>query len=130
LNVTGQAVYQAQTINPADLPAQMQMDLRNQLVAKVPSGYVLTDDPIAFANPTEQTAGSGLMTVAVTIDAAEQLTADRIDQIKSAATGRSEADARQAIAGIEGVEVVDISVSPGLLDKTLPGEGKIDVKAE
>ena len=65
-----------------------------------------------------------------TIDAAEQLTVDRINQVKSAASGKSEADARQAIAGIEGVEVVDISVSPGLLDKTLPGEGKIDVKAE
>jgi baseplate J-like protein len=129
-NVTGQATYQAQTISPADLPAQMQADLRNQLITQVPSGYILTSDPIAFTSPVEQAAGSGLMTVAVTVDAAEQLNPDRIDQIKTAASGKSEADARQAIGGIEGVEVVDISVSPALLDKTLPGASKIDVKAE
>ena len=70
------------------------------------------------------------MTVAVTVDAAEQLNPDLIDQIKNAASGKSQADAQQAIGEIEGVEVVDISVSPALFDKTLPGAGKIDVKAE
>lgn len=128
--VTGQATYQAQTISPADLPAQMQADVRNQLVTQVPSGYALTDDPIAFASPVEQAAGSGLMTVTVTVDSAQQLSPDLIDQIKNAASGKSQSDAQQAIGEIEGVEVIGISVSPALFDKTLPGAGKIDVKAE
>ena len=129
-NVNGQATYQALTINPADLPDQMQTDLRGQLVTQVPSGFALTDEPIAFASPVEQAAGSGLMTVAVTVDAAEQISPDLIDQIRNAASGKSQPDARQAIGMIEGVEVVDITVSPALFDKTLPGAGKIDVKAE
>ena len=67
----------------------MQTDLRGQLVTQVPSGFALTDEPIAFASPVEQAAGSGLMTVAVTVDAAEQISPDLIDQIRNAASGNS-----------------------------------------
>jgi hypothetical protein len=129
-NVSGQETYQALTINPADLPDQMQADLRGQLVTQVPSGFALTDEPIAFASPVEQAAGSGLMNVAVTVDAAAQISPDLIDQIRHVASGKSQPEARQAIGTIEGVEVIDITVSPALFDKTLPGSGKIDVKAE
>jgi hypothetical protein len=128
--VTGQATYQALTINPAALPAQMRTDLRAQLAALVPSGYALTDDPIAFADPAEQTPGSGLLTVDATIDAAQALTPDMIAKVRDLTSGKSESDARTALASMGGVEVVDIRVTPALFVKSLPGAGKIDVRAE
>jgi hypothetical protein len=128
--VTGQATYQALTINPADLPEQMRSDIRAQLAALVPSGYAMTDDPIAFANPAEQNPGSGLLTVDATVDAAQALTPDMIAKVRDLASGKSEADARTALATLGDVEVVDIKVTPALFVKSLPGAGKIDVTAE
>ena len=67
------------------------------------------------------------MTVDVAIDAAQQLTPDKIAEIRALTNGKSQDDARAALANVEGIELVDVSVSPSLLVKSIPGSGKIDV---
>ena len=127
INISAQGEFQALTINPDDLPEQIQTDIRNQLAVNVPPGYLLTRDPIKFANPREASPGSGTVTVDVAIDAAQQLTPDKIAEIRALTNGKSQDDARAALANVEGIELVDVSVSPSLLVKSIPGSGKIDV---
>jgi hypothetical protein len=127
VNISAQGEFQALTINPDDLPEQVQTDIRNQLAVNVPAGYLLTRDPIKFANPREASPGSGTITVDVSIDAAQQLTPAQIGEIRSATKGKSQDDARAALANVEGIELVDLSVSPSLLVNSMPGAGKIDV---
>jgi hypothetical protein len=70
------------------------------------------------------------LTLRVSVDAAWQLTPEQVAQIRDLARDKSEADARVALSAIPDLEVVDISVSPAILIKTLPGEGKIKVRDE
>lgn len=128
-NISGQATYQALTIDPDDLPDAIQEQIRIELGAAVPDGYVLTEEPIRFGAPVEGPPDSGMITVAASVDAYQALTGDLVEQIRDLAEGKSEDDARDAVNAIEGVEVRSISVSPNLIVRSLPARGKIDVVA-
>ena len=128
-NVSAQGQYQAMTIDPQDLPEQIQTDIRSQLNAAVSPGYALTSDSIMFSNPREASPGSGAVTIVVSIDEAELLTPEKLERIRAITEGQSQNDAQAAMATVEGVELVDISVTPSLLVKTLPGAGRIEVVA-
>jgi hypothetical protein len=129
-NVSAQAIYRGLTIDPDDLPDAARTEIRNQLTVRVPSGYTLTDDPIALVNPSESNPGSGVLTVEAVINAAAQLTPEMTRQIQEIASDQSEADARAALAAVPGVEIVDIRVAPALLVSSLPDAGKIEVIAK
>jgi hypothetical protein len=78
----------------------------------------------------ESEPGSGLITVSISIDAAQDLTPELTAQIRDLASDQSQENARDALATVDGVEIVDISVSPSLFVNSLPGEDKIEVLAE
>ena len=128
--VTAQATYQALTIDPDDLPESVRSQLRSNLGALVPNGFSLTNEPIRLTDPVESEPGSGLITVSISIDAAQDLTPELTAQIRDLASDQSQENARDALATVDGVEIVDISVSPSLFVNSLPGEDKIEVLAE
>lgn len=128
--VSAQATYRALTIDPDDLPETARTEIRNQLTVRVPAGYTLTNDPIAFANPSELNPGSGVLTVDAVVQAAAQLTPEMVGQIQKLAGNQSEAEARAALADVPGVEIIEIHVTPALLVSSLPDAGKIEVVAK
>lgn len=125
--ISAQGSYTALTVDPNNLPENLQDQLRSTLLGLVPANYRLTDEPVRFANPTEAQPGTGLIEVDVSIDAAAILDQNTIDDIKRAAAGQSLADAKTAVANIPNVTVEDVSVQPSLIIRSMPSEGKIDV---
>jgi hypothetical protein len=128
--VTAQGQFQALTVDPEEMPNDIRAAIRAELSREAPDGYALTDDPVVFSEPREASPGTGALTLRVSVDAAWQLTPEQVAQIRDLARDKSEADARVALSAIPDLEVVDISVSPAILIKTLPGEGKIKVRDE
>jgi hypothetical protein len=128
--VTAQGQFQALTIDPDELPDEIRASIRNQLAQRAPAGYALTDDPIEFANPREASPGAGALTLTVSVDAARQLSADEIARIRDLTRGKSQDDARAALATMPDLQVVEIRVSPAILVKSLPGADKITVRSE
>ena len=126
-NVSAQQTFRALTIDPNNLPDDLQAELRSTLEQSVPGGYRLTDEPIRFTDPVESTPGSGLLEVNAAIDAAAILDQNTIDDIEQAAARKSTSEAETAIASIPGVTVTSITVQPSLLAKRLPGVGRIKV---
>jgi hypothetical protein len=127
-NVSAQGTFKALTIDPNNLPKNLQEELRGTLTQSVPANYRLTDEPIRFAQPVEQSGNPGLMQVSASVDAAAILDQNTIDQIKDLAAGKSESDAKAALAAVPSVTIEDITVQPSLLIKSLPGSGRIEVR--
>jgi hypothetical protein len=127
--ISGQASFQALTIDPNDLPDGIEAQIRNELAGNVPAGFILTDDPLKFGAPQEGPPGSGMITVNASVDSYQALTGDLLEQIRSAATGKDPDAAAESLAAIPGITVESISVTPNVLVKTLPGTGNIEVVA-
>jgi hypothetical protein len=125
--VSAQATFQGLVIDPNELPEDVETSIRERIAPQIPEGYALTDGTILFSDPAEQAPGQPILTISASIDAAQVLSDDQKEQVREAVAGKSVDDAREALAAMPGLEVVDISVSPSLLVKSLPGEGRIEV---
>ena len=128
-SVSAQATFQALVIDPSDLSEDVETTIRDRIAPQIPEGYALTGGTIEFSEPTEEAPGQPLLTISASIDAAQILTDEQKDAVREAVAGKSADEARAALAAMPGLEVVDISVRPSLIVKSLPGEGRIEVSA-
>ena len=128
-SVSAQATYSALVIDPADLPDDVEADIRSRIEPQIPDGYVLTDRSIEFSEPAESTPGQQLVTITAAIDASQVLSEEQVEAVRQAVSGKTIEEARAAVAAMPGMELVDISVTPSLLVKTLPNRGRIEVSS-
>ncbi|HRA47214.1 MAG TPA: baseplate J/gp47 family protein [Thermomicrobiales bacterium] len=126
--ISGQATFNALSVDPNNLPDAIRVTLRNTLAQSVPTGFRLTDETIRFTNPVESANQPGLLQVSVAIDAAAILDQNTIDDIKQAAAGKSPDSAKVAIGEIAGITVDTVTVQPSLLAHSLPGADRIEVQ--
>ena len=126
-NISAQGTFTGLTIDPNNLPDSLQDQLRGTLQSSVPESYRLTDEPVRFTNPVESQPGTGLISVDVSIDAAEILDQNTIDDIQTTAANKEPDVAKTDLAGNPKFSVVSVSVQPSLIISKLPGSGKIEV---
>lgn len=129
-SVSAQGTFRGLVIDPGDLPDEVESAIRAQIMPLTPDGFVLTDHSIVFSEPAAASDGQPLLTMNAAVDATQRLTDDQVDAVRDAVAGESVGEARAAIAAMPGMELIDISVTPSLLVKSLPGEGRIEVRSE